>query len=135
MSKTIFPGFKACMQMMHKHDPQLKEEGFALLAPHAHEFIDELIDEIQNEQEHGLKCWLLELLGESHSEKATIVFQQYLKHEDEGFRYWAAQGLHTLNTKRARQILWDARSHTFATQNETQQFLEMLNAVQAKASP
>jgi hypothetical protein len=135
MSKTSFPGFKACIQMMRKHDPQLKENGFALLSSHAHEVVDELINEFQNETDHGLKCWILELLGEARSEKATALFQQYLKHEDESFRYWAAQGLHQLNTKQAKQILWDARSSIFATQSEAEQFLKMLNMLQAKSSP
>ena len=124
-----FPGLKACLSMMRKHNPQTQEDGFDFLSQHAAEYVDELMAEIESEQEHGLRCWLLELLGEARSPKVLPLFVKYLKSEDESLRTWAAAGLHKLNTKEARQLLWDARSHRFDDPEETKRFHNMLDEV------
>lgn len=38
MSKHIFPGYKKCMEMMNKRDPQICEDGFHFLRHHASEY-------------------------------------------------------------------------------------------------
>jgi len=120
--KDKFPGFNACIKLMHKHNPQLQEDGFGLLLPHAHEFVDELIIEFQRETDHGLRCWLLELIGEAKSPKAFPLLVESLKGDDESFWYWAISGLRKLDTKAARTILWEAESYTKSTQEQTRSF-------------
>jgi len=59
------------MRLMRKHDPQLQEDGFHMLRPHAAEHVDELIAEFRAEKkDHGLRCWLVELIGDARSEAA-----------------------------------------------------------------
>jgi hypothetical protein len=94
--------------MMRKHSPQTSEDGFYALLPHASEYIDELMAEFQAEKDHGLRRWLLELVGEARSEKAFDLLCEQLQSSDESLRDWAIRGLRVLNTKEARQALFDA---------------------------
>ena len=106
--KYKFPGFQACMKMMRSRDPQTQEEGFYLLLPHASEFVEQLIVEFHAEENHGLRCWLLEFLGESKSNQALPVLQENLYSKDESFKSWAIYGLKKINTKESRRMLWEA---------------------------
>jgi hypothetical protein len=108
LRKERFPGYKACLAMMRKHSPQTMEDGFYTLLPHAAEYIDELMAEFQTEKDHGLRCWLLELIGEARSEKAFDLLCEQLQSSDESLRNWAIRGLRNLNTKAARRALFDA---------------------------
>lgn len=95
------------MWMMRRHDPWIQEEGFHALQPHASEFVPELIAEFQAEEDHGLKCWLLELIGDAKSEAAFDLLVEQLTSEDESLRLWAVYGLKTLDSKAARRVLFD----------------------------
>jgi len=108
LRKPRFPGYRACLAMMRKHNPQTSEDGFYFLLPHAAEYVDDLMAEFQAEKEHGLRCWFLELIGAARSAKAFDLLRDQLQSEDEAMRYWAIQGLQELNTPEARQVLFDA---------------------------
>jgi hypothetical protein len=98
------------MRLMRRHDRQAKEDGFHLLLPHAAEHVDELIAEFAAERDdHGLRCWLLELIGEARSARALPVLVEQLHGEDERLRTWAVRGLEQLDTKPARAELYRAR--------------------------
>jgi HEAT repeat protein len=104
--------FDEAMRLMRKADPQLREDGFQLLRDHAAEHLDELIAEFgREENDHGLRCWLLELIGEARSERAFPLLAEQLHSSDETFRSWAVLGLQDLRTKAARQALYQARSN------------------------
>lgn len=104
--------FHDAMRLMRKHDPQLKEEGFQLLRPHAADHLDELIAEFQQEDNaHGLRCWLLELIGEARSERAFSLLAEQLHSPDESLRDWAIKGLENLSSHEARQALYRARAN------------------------
>ena len=62
--KKRFPGFQECMRLMRKRDAQLQEDGFHFLLPHAHEYVQQLIDEFSHETDSGLRWWLLELIAD-----------------------------------------------------------------------
>jgi hypothetical protein len=94
---------------MHKHDAQLQEEGFHLLLPNVAAHVDDLIVDFQNEADHGLRCWFLELVGAARDPKAFALFSEQLNSADDSLRYWAKRGLEKLNTPEARQVLFDAR--------------------------
>lgn len=67
------------MQLMRRHDPQAEEEGFHLLLPYAAEHIDELIAEFfQEGHDHGVRFWLLELIGQGRSPKALSVLTEQI---------------------------------------------------------
>ena len=126
--KARFPGFKKCMAMMRKRDPQTQEDGFHLLLPHAGAHVQELIEEFSKEKAHGLRCWLLELIGSAKSADAFEFLAGQLRSADERFRFWAIRGLKNLGTKDARTLLWQARSFTFASPAETEAFRTELDA-------
>jgi hypothetical protein len=95
------------MRLMRSHDPQLKEDGFHALLPVASEHIDALLEEFQAERDdHGLRCWLLELIGAARSDKGLSVLADQLDSPDEMLRGWAERGLRRLDSKEARRILW-----------------------------
>ncbi|GII59826.1 hypothetical protein Pth03_82150 [Planotetraspora thailandica] len=84
------------MQLMRRSDPQKQEDGFHSLRPHAAEHVEELIAEFRAEdRDHGLRCWLLELIAEALAQYA-----------DEPLRERAARGLTLLGTREARRLLW-----------------------------
>jgi len=70
--------------------------------------VEPLIEDFAREQDHGLKCWLLELIGEARSPKAFATLSEQLDSADESLRAWAIRGLRTLDTPEARQRLHDA---------------------------
>lgn len=98
--------FTKAMRLMRKHDPQLQEDGFAMLAAIASDVVPQLIAAYETESDHGLRCWLLELIGEARSEDALPVLSRELGSEDESIRDWARRGLEQLDTKEARTVLW-----------------------------
>lgn len=99
------------MRLMRKGDPQAQESGFQLLKAHAAEHVTELLTAFDQERvDHGLRCWLLELIGEARSPDALPVLVEQLYGDDELLRDWATRGLRMLDTKAAREQLW--RAHT-----------------------
>jgi hypothetical protein len=129
MPKERFPGYKKCMEMMRKHNPHIQEEGFHALLPRVNEFVHELMHEFQVESDHGLRCWILELIGEARSPDAFQLFETQLHSDDESFRTWAIYGLKNLDTKEARKILWEARNMTFVPKEETRLFRKDLEQI------
>jgi hypothetical protein len=117
------------MRMMRKHSGQTREDGFQWLLPHASEHVRELIEEFKNEKEQGLRCWLVELIGSAKLAEAFPFLVEQLRSSEEGVRFWAIWGLKNLNTKEARTLLWQARSFTFSTPEETEAFRSDLERV------
>jgi HEAT repeat protein len=99
------------MRLMRSRDPQTSEDGFHLLLPDAARHIEALITEFDRELDHGLRCWLLELIGEARSPQALPVLVEQLNGADEALRSWAARGLEHLDTRPARRHLYQARAN------------------------
>lgn len=105
--------FKECMKLMRASDAMTQEDGFHWLLPRAHEHVEELIREFENEKNIGLRCWLLELLGEAKSDLALPVFQECINDNDEMLRGWAISGLETLDTRESRTTLYRHNANQF----------------------
>jgi hypothetical protein len=103
------------MRMMRRHDPQVQEDGFHWLLPRAAEFVEPLLTEYCHETDHGLRCWLLELIGEACDPRTLPVLLEALGSQDESLRYRAVRGLQLLGTPDARKALFDAGAETRAT--------------------
>ncbi|HEX7162173.1 MAG TPA: HEAT repeat domain-containing protein [Trebonia sp.] len=104
--------FREAMRLMRSHDPQRREDGFHQLLPHAADHIGELIAQFEQEQDdHGLRCWLLELIGAARSPGALPVLGAQLDGNDESLRDRAVAGLEKLGTPEARALLWHARAN------------------------
>lgn len=98
--------FQRAMRLMRRHNPQDREDGFDLLKPHATEHLEQLIAAFTEERDdHGLRCWLLELIGEARSPEALPILVEQLYSNDESLRGWAVRGLVQLDTKPARAEL------------------------------
>jgi hypothetical protein len=91
--RTSSFNFNEALHLMHKHDPQLQADGFGLLSAHAPENVDRLIAEFHTETEHGLRCRLLELIGDAKSPTALPLLLEYLQRDDGSLRWWAMRGL------------------------------------------
>jgi hypothetical protein len=130
--KATFPGFKKCMAMMRKRDGQTREDGFHWLLPHAGEHVHELIKEFGDEEDLGVRCWLLELIGSARSPDSFDFLVGQLRGDDQPLRWWAIWALKNLDTKEARSLLWQARSFTFASTEETEAFRSDLDALTSK---
>jgi len=126
--KEKFPGFKKYMTMMRKRNAQIQENGFHWLLPRAHEYVHELMEEFANENDLGLRCWLLELISAAKSADALPLLSEQLRSGDWRLRNQAVSGLKSLNTKEAQTLLWNARSFEFASKAETDQFQSALDA-------
>jgi HEAT repeat protein len=95
---------------MRKHDPQTREDGFHYLLPRVDEYLDALIAEFRKESEHGLRRWLLELIGHSKNPAAYPLLAEFAKDKDDSLREWAIKGLRNLDTKEARTLLYELDS-------------------------
>mgnify|MGYP003385417960 CR=1 FL=1 len=93
---------------MRKHDPLLQEDGFHWLAPRAGAHLLELMRDFQAEPDHGLRCWLLDLIGRAKDDRALSLLLDQLRSTDEALRGWAIRGLEHLDTHEARAALFDA---------------------------
>jgi hypothetical protein len=102
--------FHHAMRLMRGRDPQKQEDGFHQLRSHAGQHLEELITEFTDTTDHGLRCWLLELIGEAHLPDALPVLVAHLHGDDEPLRFWAVKGLEQLGTKPARHELYRARA-------------------------
>lgn len=110
--RAMAQSFDAAMRLMRSHDPQRQEDGFARLRAHAADHIPALIEQFENEQQdQGLRSWLLELIAEAESPAALPVLAAQLDSADESLRRSAATGLTRLNSPEARTALWHARAN------------------------
>jgi hypothetical protein len=108
--KNRFPGFAKCMAMMRKRNPQVQEDGFHWLRPHTAQFVEELMAEFRAEtKDFGLKCWLLELIGEARDQRAFPLLVELLQSSDERLRDRAITALRHLNTPETRRVLFEAK--------------------------
>jgi hypothetical protein len=106
--KDRFPGFAKCMVLMRNRDPQVQEDGFHWLRAHCAEFAIELIFEFRAEaKDFGLKCWLVELIGETRDSRALPFLVELLGSNDERLRDRAIAALRRLNTSESRRILFE----------------------------
>jgi hypothetical protein len=94
------------MRLMRRHNRQLAEGGFQRLSKTAGAHVDELIVEFGRETDHGVRCWLLELIGLARSARSFDVMVARLRGEDEALRDWAERGLRLLDTKESLRVLW-----------------------------
>ena len=108
MKKLRFPGFRACMTMMRKRNALTQEEGYHALLPRVVEFVPELMKEFRREQDHGLRCWLLHLIGEARDKRALDLLIEQLHSTDESLRHQAIWGLQHLDTAETRKALFEA---------------------------
>ncbi|MGN9807741.1 hypothetical protein ACTMSW_00050 [Micromonospora sp. BQ11] len=64
---------------------------------------------VGREADQGLRCWLLELIGDARSPRAFALLVEELHSRDESLRDWAERGLR-LDTKESRPVLASPRS-------------------------
>lgn len=107
MAKARPLKFDECLAMMRKRDGLAAEHGFHELLPRAKEHVIELMAAFATETQHGVRCWLLELIGEARSEQALELLCEQALSEDEAFQSWAVRGLQLLDTHAARKFLFD----------------------------
>lgn len=124
-----FPGLRKCLEMMRKHDPQTQEDGFHWLLDHAGEYVNELLTEFNNEDNGISRYWLLELLAEAKLPALLPVFAECLYGSDASLSVGALFALNKLNTKEARQLLWEAKSHQLADPEESEYFHKVLDGL------
>ncbi|SMD25357.1 HEAT repeat domain-containing protein [Lentzea albidocapillata] len=103
--------FDKALWLMRRHDPQKAEDGFGLLRQLAAEHVEELVEAFRAEDDHGLRAWLLELIGEARSPEALPILVEHLDHEDESLVGWAVHGLEKLDMKEARTALYRHRAN------------------------
>jgi hypothetical protein len=68
------------------------------------------MDAFGAETDHGLRCWLLELIGEARSPSSLPLLVAQLKSPDSSLRSGARHGLEMLETREARRALFSSRA-------------------------
>ena len=117
------------MELMRKHNPGTREEGFHTLLPHAAEHVDELLAAFGVETDSGLRCWLVELLAEARAPELVDFFAGRIYGDDGSLRTSGLLALARLGTKEARRVLWEARSYTLADPVENELFHRSLKEI------
>src|SRR5262245_25963479 len=95
------------MTLMRKRSAQDREDGFHAMRARARDHVWELMNEFRREADHGLRCWLMELIGEARSEEAFAFMCEWVDSSDESLRDWAIRGMAKLDTKSARSFLFE----------------------------
>ena len=98
------------MRLMRRRDPPLADYGFQSLRDIAADHLDELLEAFINERDHGLRCWLLELIGYARADRALPMLAAQLRGDDDSLRDWAIRGLQALDSPEARRLLWQWRT-------------------------
>jgi HEAT repeat protein len=68
----------------------------------------ELIAAFRCERDDRVRRILLGIICEASLPEAFPLLMEYLRSDDEGLRYWAAEGLRRLDTPETRKVLWKA---------------------------
>lgn len=102
----VVDDFTRGVAMMRKRDRQVQEDGFEIVKRVAAEHVADLVAAYEAEFDHGLRCWLLELIGETRSPAAIPILAEALADKDDSIRDWAKAGLEKVNAKEARNLLW-----------------------------
>jgi len=124
------PTFEQALAWMRSSDPEVQEDGFYFAQRVAAAHVDELIEAFAAESDRGLRCWLLELLGDAKSERAYDLFAAQLQSPDESLQFWAMQGLNALDTPEALRLLGEAKHWQLSTAAETEFFRRQLAETQ-----
>jgi HEAT repeat protein len=106
--KLRFPGFEQCLKMMRSSNASVSEDGFWCLEEHAAEYAPQLIAAFWDEDNAGIRGWLIELIGDAKSPAALPFLLERLSDENESIRDWAVRGLRQQDTKESRNALWRA---------------------------
>lgn len=107
MMRRREPSFQVLLSEMRSRDALKAEGAFYLLLPRAADHVEDLLEAFAQEQSHGVRCWLLELIGEARAERAFDLLRINAASEDEAFRSWAIRGLQKLGTPAARFALFE----------------------------
>lgn len=94
--------------MMRRRNAWIAEQGFHELLPRANEHAEALMAAFAAETHHGVRCCLLELIGEARAERAFDLLCEQFRSSDEALRGWAVRGLQLLDTPAARKFLYES---------------------------
>ncbi|MEO5876928.1 MAG: hypothetical protein ABIS86_09590 [Streptosporangiaceae bacterium] len=97
--------FDRAIQQMRSRE----QLGFDFLREHADAYVDELVAQFGTEQDHALRCLLLELVAEARSACALPLLAAQLAGTDEALQFWGIRGLEMLDTPEADRELDRAR--------------------------
>lgn len=105
-----FPGVAKCVELLNspKVNDSWLETVCGVLEEHAPDYGSELIEAARATTGTRAHCILLSILAEMKLPESISLFVDLLQSEDERARFWAMQGLRTLDTKEARRALWEA---------------------------
>jgi hypothetical protein len=107
MARRRDPSFQVLLTEMRSRDALKAEGAFHFLLPRAADHIEDLIEAFEHEQSHGVRCWLLELIGEARTERGFDILRTHAVSEDEALRSWAIRGLQNLGSPTARSVLFE----------------------------
>ena len=130
-----FPGIAQGLTLLRHRKGGYWEAVFGDFETHAPELLDELIQVCRDTSNADIRWMLLEIIGGVQSTTALTLFTDYLTDPDERVRWWAAYGLHALNTKEARTFLWDARTRALIQVEDPNNMRGMLDEIQKMPVP
>ncbi|WP_395647548.1 HEAT repeat domain-containing protein [Terricaulis sp.] len=106
MAKPRHPTFKEALALMRSRNAMDAEGGFLEVQRMAREHVAELMAAFAVEPQDGVRCWLLELIGEARAPEAFALLCEQSASADESLRSWAVRGLQMLGTPDARAFLY-----------------------------
>jgi|GEM_PF-3994899 len=108
--------FAVCMEFMCHPDPEKKQHGFHALRQNVATFLPLILHALERETNHGIQCWLLELVVIGKEPSTIPLLASYLYHKDDSLRYWAKTGLKDFGTRQALRIIRDAEASGFESE-------------------
>jgi len=105
-----FPGVATCVELLRRGNVRGAWVDIICgeLEEHARECTAELLDAIRADANRGIRPILLGVIENAGIPEALPLFVELLDDPDESTRAHAVRGLKRLDTKEARQALWQA---------------------------
>jgi hypothetical protein len=107
--ESKFPGFSACIKMLHSKDAMTQEAGYQWLQSHVKDYVDAFLIELDTEEDPHIQGWILELVGEACDTQGFPYFIRFILSSNWQVHSWSRIGLQKVKaTKEGHRFLWDA---------------------------
>jgi hypothetical protein len=124
-----FPGVRVCVELLKQrniHGTWIDIIEIELTT-HAAEHLEEMMTIFHAETDEWVRTMLFWPITEARLPQAFSFLLESLYSDNPQFRQLAIRGLKLLDTREARTALWEARNHSFPTEQETQDFRRLLS--------
>ncbi|MFZ5891941.1 MAG: HEAT repeat domain-containing protein [Myxococcota bacterium] len=125
------PSVETCVDLLGRMNVQgsYLESVLQDLSTHANNDIASVMAAFKAQTDDRARSIVLSVIADAASVESLPLLIETLFDRDEMVQYWAASGLHRLNTPEARRALWHAGTVELGDSAKTERFRQMLESL------